>query len=231
MEFRDGRFVIMNIFRAIGDFSHLLSFVFLFHQIWRQKSCAGISLKTQELYLIVFVFRYLDLFTNFVSVYNTCMKILFISATGTIVYLIRKREPWKNQYESDVASKDTFLHLQFGVLPCFVLACLPGFHFEFTLMEILWATSIYLEALAILPQLIVLQRHGVVENLKANYVVTLGMYRGFYLLNWIYRYYHEPYYRQWLVWLAGFAQTLLYADFFYYYFTSRDRDGKMKLPT
>ena len=28
---------------------------------------AGISLKTQELYLLVFVTRYLDLFTNFVS--------------------------------------------------------------------------------------------------------------------------------------------------------------------
>jgi ER lumen protein retaining receptor len=28
---------------------------------------AGISLKTQELYLLVFVTRYLDLFTNWVS--------------------------------------------------------------------------------------------------------------------------------------------------------------------
>ena len=31
---------------------------------------AGISLKTQELYVIVFVSRYLDLFWNFLSIYN-----------------------------------------------------------------------------------------------------------------------------------------------------------------
>jgi len=29
--------------------------------------CAGVSLKTQELYALVFLTRYLDLFTNYVS--------------------------------------------------------------------------------------------------------------------------------------------------------------------
>lgn len=38
-------------------------------KIQATKSCAGVSLKTQELYAIVFLTRYLDLFTNFVSLY------------------------------------------------------------------------------------------------------------------------------------------------------------------
>ena len=45
-------------------------------QIWKTRSCAGISGKSQILFLVVFVTRYLDLVTNFVSVYNTVMKVL-----------------------------------------------------------------------------------------------------------------------------------------------------------
>ena len=46
------------------------------------------------------------------------------------------------------------------------------------LAEILWTFSIYLEAVAIMPQLILIQRYGNVENLTANYVFCLGAYRG-----------------------------------------------------
>jgi hypothetical protein len=50
---------------------------------------AGISLKTQELYLLVFLTRYLDLFTNFYSLYNTLMKVVYLAASGWIVYMLR----------------------------------------------------------------------------------------------------------------------------------------------
>ena len=49
----------------------------------------GISLRTQEIYLLLFLCRYVDLFTNFISMYNTVMKILFIGTTAYIVYLMR----------------------------------------------------------------------------------------------------------------------------------------------
>jgi ER lumen protein retaining receptor len=38
-----------------------------------------------------------------------------------------------------------------------------------------------------------------------------------YLINWVYRYLTEDSYRAMIVWAAGALQTLLYADFFYYY--------------
>jgi ER lumen protein retaining receptor len=86
------------------------------------------------------------------------------------------------------------------------------------LIQILWTFSIYLEAVAIVPQLILLQRHGEVENLTSNYVVLLGAYRGFYVLNWIYRAATEKsYHFIWLMFIAGMVQTALYVDFFYYY--------------
>ena len=61
---------LQNFFRIAGDMCHLLSFVVMFWKLNSSKSVAGISLKTQELYVIVFVARYLDLFWNFLSIYN-----------------------------------------------------------------------------------------------------------------------------------------------------------------
>lgn len=50
---------MMNIFRAAGDVSHLASIFILIHQINLTKSIQGISFKTQALYAVVFVSRYL----------------------------------------------------------------------------------------------------------------------------------------------------------------------------
>ena len=85
-------------------------------------------------------------------------------------------------------------------------------------MELLWTFSIYLECLTIMPQLVVLQRYREVENLTGNYVFFMGAYRALYILNWIYRANTEKNYRHhWVVYICGTIQTLLYADFFYYY--------------
>ncbi|KAK9289161.1 hypothetical protein L1049_017635 [Liquidambar formosana] len=43
-------------------------------------------------------------------------------------------------------------------------------------------------------------------------------YRALYILNWMYRYFTEDHYVHWITWISGLVQTLLYADFFYYYF-------------
>jgi hypothetical protein len=57
-------------------------------QIWKTRSCAGISGKAQILFLVVFVTRYLDLVTNFISVYNTTMKVFFVGSSAATVYLM-----------------------------------------------------------------------------------------------------------------------------------------------
>lgn len=203
--------------------AHLASFFFLIHRLYEKKSAVGISLKTQELYLIVFLARYLDLFTNFHSVYNTCMKIFFIAASAWIIYLIRFKDPYRSSYEAQL---DTFLHLKFAVLPCAVLALVfnegswsggVGAY----VFEIMWAFSEFLEALAIVPQLILLQRHKSVENITSWYVFTLGSYRMLYVANWVYRFIHEPHYRSWISWVAGSVQTLFFVDFFYYFALSK----------
>ncbi|XP_022718570.1 ER lumen protein-retaining receptor-like [Durio zibethinus] len=214
----------MNIFRLAGDMTHLLSIVVLLLKIRTMKSCAGISLKTQELYVIVFLTRYLDLFTRYVSFYNTVMKLVFIGTSICIVWYMRYHKVVKQTYSKD---QDTFRHY-FLIPPCFLLALL--IHPAFNVMEVLWTFSVYLEAVAILPQLVVLQRSRNVDNLTGNYIFLLGAYRALYLINWVYRFFTENYKFHWIPWLSGLVQTALYADFFYYYIKSWRNREKLKLP-
>jgi ER lumen protein retaining receptor len=196
-------------------------------------STAGISVKTHELFLLVFITRYLDLFTTFYSIYNSVMKIVYIVSTSMIIYTIKYKEPIKTTYDK---AQDSFLHWKFAVAPCAVISLLTyviqhGFS-KFKAIEMLWTFSIYLESIAILPQLIVLQRYREVENLTGNYIFFMGAYRALYILNWIYRSHTEKnYVHHWVVYFCGVLQTLLYADFFYYYFLSKSKGGKFTLPT
>uniref|UniRef100_A0A1D1YBD5 ER lumen protein-retaining receptor n=1 Tax=Anthurium amnicola TaxID=1678845 RepID=A0A1D1YBD5_9ARAE len=214
----------MNIFRFAGDMTHLFSVLVLLLKIYATKSCAGVSLKTQELYALVFLARYLDLLTDFISLYNTVMKLVFISSSLAIVWCMRSHPLVRRSYDRD---QDTFRHYLL-VLGSFILALFV--HDWFTFREILWTFSIYLEAVAILPQLVLLQRCGNVDNLTGQYVFFLGSYRAFYILNWIYRYFNENHTGRWITWISGFVQTVLYADFFYHYFISWKNNEKLQLP-
>ena len=49
----------------------------------------GISLRSQELFAIVFACRYLDIFWNFASLYNWLMKIIYLVTSFSIVYFMR----------------------------------------------------------------------------------------------------------------------------------------------
>merc|ERR1711990_1368670 len=113
----------------------------------------------------------------------------------------------------------------FLIVPSSLLALVVNH--EMSLVEVLWTFSIYLEAVAILPQLVLLQRTKNIDTLTSNYVFLLGGYRALYLLNWIYRYSTEPGYSQWIVWISGTIQTAIYCDFFYYYFQSWRRNEKL----
>lgn len=223
----------MNIFRLAGDMSHVFSIIVLLLRLRVAKNAQGISVRTHELYLLVFVTRYLDLFTTFYSIYNSLMKILFLASTSAIIYTIRFKEPIKTTYDQ---TQDSFLHWKFAVAPCAIIALIT--HLigsgvsNFDLIELFWTFSIYLESVSILPQLIVLQRYKEVENLTGNYVFFLGAYRALYILNWIYRANTEKGYKHhWVVYFCGVLQTLLYADFFYYYVKAKSQGAKLSLPT
>ncbi|MBZ3872487.1 ER lumen protein-retaining receptor 3 [Sciurus carolinensis] len=200
----------MNVFRILGDLSHLLAMILLLGKIWRSKCCTGISGKSQILFALVFTTRYLDLFTNFISIYNTVMKVVFLLCAYVTVYMIYGK--FRKTFDIE---NDTF-RLEFLLVPVIGLSFLENY--SFTPLEILWTFSIYLESVAILPQLFMISKTGEAETITTHYLFFLGLYRALYLANWIRRYQTENFYDQIAV-VSGVVQTIFYCDFFYLYVT------------
>uniref|UniRef100_A0A5F9DMX6 ER lumen protein-retaining receptor n=1 Tax=Oryctolagus cuniculus TaxID=9986 RepID=A0A5F9DMX6_RABIT len=182
---------------------------------------AGISGKSQVLFAVVFTARYLDLFTNYISLYNTCMKVVYIACSFTTVWMIYSK--FKATYDGN---HDTF-RVEFLVVPTAVLAFLVNH--DFTPLEILWTFSIYLESVAILPQLFMVSKTGEAETITSHYLFALGVYRTLYLFNWIWRYHFEGFFDLIAI-VAGLVQTVLYCDFFYLYVTKVLKGKKLSLP-
>jgi len=199
----------------------LAAIVILLLKIWKTRSCSGISGKSQILFALTYTARYLDLVTNFVSVYNTSMKILFLAASFATVWLIYMK--FRATYDQN---HDTF-RIEFLLVPVTLLSFI--INHDYTVMEILWTWSIYLEAVAILPQLYMVSKTGEAETITSHYLFALGSYRGLYILNWIYRYFAENYYDLIAI-IAGIFQTVLYCDFFYLYITKVLKGKRLQLP-
>ncbi|KAK7940359.1 hypothetical protein WMY93_003685 [Mugilogobius chulae] len=197
----------MNIFRLTGDLSHLAAIIILLLKIWKSRSCAGISGKSQILFAIVFTTRYLDLLTSFISLYNTCMKVIYIGCAYATVYLIYAK--FRATYDGN---HDSF-RVEFLLVP----------------VGILWTFSIYLESVAILPQLFMISKTGEAETITTHYLFCLGLYRALYLFNWIWRFYFEGFFDMIAI-VAGVVQTVLYCDFFYLYVTKVLKGKKLSLP-
>ena len=51
--------------------------------------------------------------------------------------------------------------------------------------QVLWTFSIYLESVAILPQLFLVSKTGEAESITSHYLFALGSYRALYILNWV----------------------------------------------
>lgn len=185
-------------------------------------SCSGISFKSQALYLIVYVTRYIDLFWTFTdSAYNTIFKILFLASSGYTIYLMTTA--YKPTHDPNL---DTF-RVQYLLLGSLVCALI--YPYQYTVTEILWAFSIWLESVAILPQLFLLQRTGEAETITTHYLFALGSYRALYIPNWIWRYWAEGHWDGIAV-FAGCIQTVLYSDFFWIYYTKVLKGKKFALP-
>ncbi|KAL7603520.1 hypothetical protein Lser_V15G18617 [Lactuca serriola] len=157
----------MDIFRLAGDMTHLASVLVLLLKIHTIKSCAvGFSEDSRALCIGVCYSLLGYIFTDFISLYNTIMKLIFLGSSFFIVWYIRRHKIVRRSYDKD---QDTFRHY-FLVLPCLLLALI--IHEKFTFKEKMWTFSLYLEAVAILPQLVLIQRTRNIDNLTGQYHIV-----------------------------------------------------------
>lgn len=216
---------MVNFIQLVGDTLHLASFVIIIYKIYKDKSCKGVSAKTFEIYLLVFCTRYLDLFMYFISFYNTFMKILFIAACCFILYLMHMKSPFKNTY--DRANEDVFPH--YYLIP-FALVMTLIINKNYSAWGLIWSFSLWLESVAVFPQISIIAKTNGIFSYTAHYLASLGIYRFFYILLWIYRYANDE--KIYLVSVcSGVLQVLLYADFFYLYIKNVRKMLASDLPT
>lgn len=87
----------MDIFQLIGDFLHLVAILLLLLKIMASKNVVGLSYKTQELFIVVFLTRYSDfvLERHWGSMYFNVMRVIFIAINIMTIYYMRHKRPYK----------------------------------------------------------------------------------------------------------------------------------------
>lgn len=215
--------------RMVGDLAHVASMFVLVQKIRKTRSFSGLSYKTQLLKMVVFLTRYLDIYTTSYSeklhVYNTIMKIAYIVFQALLLYTIRFK--YFHTYDAEL---DNFV-VEMLIIPCTVLALvISSFQGVFSFVSILYNFSLLLESVAILPQLVQLQKMQESETLTARYIFFLGIYRLLYLLNWTLKKFFG-YDIDELLLATGILQTLLYLHFFFLFYGYVFRkQGIMRIP-
>eukprot|EP00250_Pteridium_aquilinum_P001373 c11575_g2_i1 orf=267-830(+) len=135
-----------NLFIA-SELIHSVGILVLIRKLTVEKTCAGLSLKSQELTALFLAVR---LYCSFVMEYDihTLLDMATLVTTGWVIYTIRFK--LKSTYLKDL---DNFSNY-FVIIPCAVLALVihPTTR-HFFLNRILWAFCVYLEAVSVLPQL------------------------------------------------------------------------------
>ena len=82
----------------------------------------------------------------------------------------------------------------------------------------LYSFSLILESVCVLPQLLLLRQTTVPTVIDSYYLLTLGSYRAFYILNWIVRGAVEHHFDP-IATVFGVIQTAFYVDFAWVYWT------------
>jgi ER lumen protein retaining receptor len=107
------------------------------------------------------------------------MKLFFIGTSMYIVYMMRYKRPFCITYDK-VA--DEFPHFMVILPTALVLTCIV--HSGWEPWEFMWSFSLWLESLAFIPQIIMLSKVKMIENITSHYMACLGLYRFFYIINW-----------------------------------------------
>ncbi|SBS86074.1 ER lumen protein retaining receptor 1, putative [Plasmodium ovale wallikeri] len=228
-------FIFYHLF-SDGDFSFLLtlssvismfSFLMVFLKIEMNKSCAGVSLKMMECYVVLNTARLLSIvpFEGYLPydksgdwLYQLVEAIsLFINCC--IVYLCRYK--YKNTYDS---ANDIFNNL-FLIIPAFAISIFihPSLN-SFLPADVAWSFALYLESVCVLPQLSMFQKEGKVAAFTTHFLASQAFSKVLSFLFWIVSHKElnssdniiKSYVGVWVV-IMQVVQLVLMGDFIYHY--------------
>mmetsp|Transcript_40441 Transcript_40441/g.65177 ORF Transcript_40441/g.65177 Transcript_40441/m.65177 type:complete len:298 (-) Transcript_40441:564-1457(-) len=239
---------------TLGGLTRLFGFVMLLVKFQSERSCAGVSLKTLELYALVFCARLCSiLFYEGYLPYDSSGDWLYqavevMSLFSVIALIFLTVVTYKDTYN---AAEDGFgkwikaLPPQFGpvllIVPCFFMALLlhPSLNRNlFT--DISWTFALYLETVSVLPQFYMLQKaNRAVEPWVSHFVFSIGLSRLFLISFWASSY-HELSDKHsigitggWVgifVLVCQLVHIFVMAEFCYYYVKSAVAQSPLVLP-
>lgn len=170
------------------------------------------------LYVAVFITRYLDLFWTppSASIWNFILKNFYILSSLYIIFLMMK--VYARTREREKAWR-LGAYCFGGSMLLAPIATGLAVRQKFSFFELLWTFSIVLESVCVIPQLLLLRQTTVPTVIDSFYLLTLGSYRAFYILNWIVRLTSSEHHFEWRAVLFGIVQTAFYVDFAWVYWT------------
>lgn len=213
-----------NHFFVASEAAHVGGLVVLIYKLTTQKTCSGLSLKTQELTALFLAVR---LYCSFLleGDIHTVLDLSTLLCTLWVIYMIRFK--LKSTY---VAELDNF-PIYYMVIPSAILAIfIHPTTLNSGITRILWAFCVYIESVSVLPQLRLMQNAEMIEPFTGHYVFALGVARFLGCAHWIIRVYETRgkylfYFGTGYLWLpvailSEIIQTFILADFCYYYVKS-----------
>lgn len=200
-----GDHVGWNIFRYVADYTHLTGMCLGLGSVIATKSVEGFSRKTQILYLIVYLTRYMDILTKTQVRYLLIFKVTFILITISMLFAF-------NHFSATYSERLDSCNLLAVLMPTGGFAVITSV--GATLTDELWTWSEYLEPFALVPQYIVCYRAANLRPVVVLYILLVGGYRFGYICNWIYkRYMLHGAYHDYTSWAGGVLECVLFVDF------------------
>jgi len=228
---------VVFMFFSDGDFSFLLtlssmlsmfSFLMVVISIQMNESCAGVSLKMNECYLVVSFARLLSIvpFEGYLPfdksgdyIYRG-FEIMICIFTGIVVYFCRIK--YKASYGTQ---KDAGINHYAMIGGCLFFACIfhPSLN-DYMPTDVAWAFGLYLESLASMPQLFMFQQEDTIQPFTTHFLAGQTIAKALAFLFWIFSYSElnnpavltKSYVGHWVI-LVQLFQLLLMGDFMYHY--------------
>lgn len=221
---------------SLGSGIQALGFWMLLSKMRMQKSAAGVSSKTLQMYVLVLIFRlvsttvkngYLPVDRTGDWVYQTldglCLMLIFMCLFQM------HRGALKSTYQSGVDSMPIFR----AVPVCFLLALtVRGNMNRAPFYDISWYFALYLDNIAMLPQLWMLVADGEVEALTSHYIAAVGL-KSICSFSFWWHGYRSVAPKDggfniggYLIMASYGLQILLSADFLYHYITWGTKGGR-----
>ncbi|KAL4808919.1 ER lumen protein retaining receptor-domain-containing protein [Aspergillus unguis] len=212
--------MILTVPRVFADITHLLSKCVLIGTIHRNRSAEGVSLLTQMLYTLVFLTRYADLLrpAGWRDAYLVLFKLFYFASSFYTIFLMMKAFP--RTREKERAWKMALGSVGISLVLAPIVLPLLGKESNLPWLEnLLWTFSIILESVCVLPQLLLLRQTTVPTVINSYYLLMLGSYRAFYILNWFVRAVGAEHHVDLISIIFGIIQTAFYVDFAWVYYT------------